>query len=72
MPRQYNVLRIGRVGLYAQSDDGSVTARWDMNEKRWVEDSSARSDIRKGVRMARQLIAPEIIVVPVTNPQEAS
>lgn len=72
VPRQYNVLRIGRVGLYAQSDDGSVTARWDMNEKRWVEDSSARSDIRKGVRMARQLIAPEIIVVPVTNPQEAS
>ena len=70
--RQYNVLRIGRIGLYAQSDDGRVTARWDMNEKRWTEDSSARSEIRKGMRMARQLIAPEIIVIPVSHPRETS
>jgi hypothetical protein len=63
--RAYNMLRIGRIGLYFQSDDTKVTGRWDNEQRTWVIDDSARNEVRKGLRMARQLIAPELIVVPV-------
>jgi hypothetical protein len=70
--RSYNILRIGRVGLYFQSDDSKITGRWDNDQRTWVIDDSARSDIRTGLRMARQLIAPELIVIPVAAPTEAN
>jgi len=63
--RDYNMLRIGRIGLYFQSDDTKVTGRWDTDANSWVFDSSARNEIRKGLRMAKQLIAPELILIPV-------
>ena len=69
--RTYNMLRIGRVGLYFQSDDASVTGYWDQGNRQWVQDNSARNEIRKGIRMAKQLIAPEIIQIPVVAPTSA-
>ncbi len=64
--RDYNMLRIGRVGLYFQSDDAQITGHWDPEQKAFVIlDNSYRSEIRKGLRMARQLIAPELILIPV-------
>jgi hypothetical protein len=70
--RSYNVLRIGRIGLYFQSDDSKITGRWDNEQRQWVMDNSARSDIRKGLRMAKQLIAPELIIIPVAAPTGAN
>ena len=70
--RSYNILRIGRIGLYFQSDDANITGRWDNENRNWVIDNSARSDIRTGLRMAKQLIAPELIVIPVAAATEAS
>jgi hypothetical protein len=64
--RSFNMLRIGRIGLYFQSDDARVTGRWDNAAREWVMDDSSRNEIRKGLRMARQLIAPELISVPVS------
>ncbi len=63
--RSYNILRIGRIGLYFQSDDSKITGRWDNDKREWAMDNSARSDVRTGLRMAKQLIAPELIVIPV-------
>jgi len=63
--REYNMLRVGRVGLYFQSDDAQVTGYYDPGQNGFVRDNGYRSEIRKGVRMARQLIAPELILVPV-------
>jgi hypothetical protein len=63
--RSYNVLRVGRIGLYFQSDDTQITGRWSMDEKKWVIDDSARNEVRKGLRMAKQLIAPELILIPI-------
>ena len=63
--REYNMLRVGRVGLYFQSDDAQVTGYYDPGQDGFVRDNDFRSEIRKGVRMARQLIAPELILVPV-------
>ena len=31
--RDYNMLRIGRVGLYFQSEDTAITGRWDADRK---------------------------------------
>mgnify|MGYP001818569381 CR=1 FL=1 len=69
--RSYNILRVGRVGLYFQSDDSKITGRWDNAQRQWVMDEAARSEIRKGIRIAKQLIAPELIVIPVAAPSEA-
>jgi len=63
--RSFNMLRIGRIGLYFQSDDTAITGRWDNEARSWVVDDSARNEVRKGLRVARQLIAPELIIVPV-------
>jgi len=65
VPRDYNMLRIGRVGLYFQSDDTQVTGHYDPVQGSFVVDDEYRSEIRKGIRMARQLIAPELVLVPV-------
>ena len=67
--RSFNVLRIGRLGLYFQSDDTKITGRWDDTSRQWVIDDSARNEVRKGLRMARQLIAPELINIPVPAPE---
>jgi hypothetical protein len=65
--RDYNMLRIGRVGLYFQSDDAHVTGYYDPNQRTFVSDNKYRSEIRKGIRMARQLIAPELVLIPVQS-----
>ena len=70
--RSYNILRVGRVGLFFQSDDAKITGRWDNTERQWVMDDSARAEIRKGIRIAKQLIAPELIVIPIPAPTEAN
>ena len=67
--RSFNILRIGRIGLYFQSDDTKITGRWNNDARQWEIDNSARNEVRKGLRMARQLIAPELIVVPVSAPE---
>ena len=65
--RSFNMLRIGRIGLYFQSDDTQITGRWNNVDRRWEVDNSSRNEVRKGLRMARQLIAPELIVIPVPS-----
>ena len=67
--RLFNMLRIGRIGLYFQSDDTTITGRWDNEARDWVPDDSARNEVRKGLRVARQRIAPELINVPISAPE---
>ncbi len=69
--RDYNMLRIGRVGLYFQSDDTNITGRWDNDARAWVLDNGARNEVRKGLRVANQLIAPELVLLPISAATEA-
>jgi hypothetical protein len=69
--RDYNMLRIGRVGLFFQSEDTNITGRWDNEARQFVLDNGARNEVRKGLRIAKQLIAPELILVPVSAATEA-
>ena len=70
--REFNMLRVGRIGLYFQSDDTNITG-WYNPEARAYEllGSDHRSEIRKGIRIARQLIAPELILIPMPGPNVA-
>jgi hypothetical protein len=64
--REYNMLRIGRIGLYFQSDDTSVTGWWNAETGAFeVTGNEHRNEVRKGLRVARQLIAPELVLLPV-------
>jgi len=68
--REYNMLRIGRIGLYFQSDDTSITGWWNAELGAFeVLGNEHRSEVRKGIRVARQLIAPELVLLPVPAPE---
>ena len=68
--REYNMLRIGRIGLYFQSDDTSVTGWYNAETGEFEElGNEHRNEVRKGIRVARQLIAPELILLPVPAPE---
>ena len=70
--REYNMLRIGRIGLYFQSDDTSVTGWWNAELGAYEElGNEHRNEVRKGIRVARQLIAPELILLPIPAPESA-
>lgn len=71
--RDYNMLRVGRIGLYFQSDDAQITGWWNPETKTFEElGNENRNEIRKGLRMARQLIAPELLLLPLPAAVEAS
>ncbi len=69
--RNYNMLRIGRIGLYFQSDDTRITGRWDNEAREYIIDNSARNEVKKGLNIARELIAPELLRLPVEGASAA-
>ena len=63
--REYNMLRVGRIGLYFQSDDTNITGWYNPDSGQYeLLGNDHRNEIRKGMRIARQLIAPELILIP--------
>ncbi|MFQ6004661.1 MAG: DUF3450 domain-containing protein [Woeseia sp.] len=70
--RDYNMLRIGRIGLYFQSDDSRITGAWDPEQSAFVIlGNEHRNEIKKGIRMAKDLIAPELLLLPVPSAKPA-
>jgi hypothetical protein len=70
--REYNMFRVGRIGLYFQSDDTNITGWYNPVSREYeLLGSDHRGEIRKGIRIARQLIAPELILVPMPGPEDA-
>ncbi|MCM2680227.1 DUF3450 domain-containing protein [Echinimonas agarilytica] len=68
-PRTVDFLRLGRVGLYYQTLDGSESGRWSNHLKQWeLLDSTYRTSIRDGLRIARKQTPPELLTLPVSSP----
>jgi len=66
-------LRVGRIALVYQSLDESEAGVWDQETRSWKPlDSSFRSAIRQGLRIARKQSAPDLIRLPMASAQEAS
>ncbi len=67
--RTVDFLRIGRIGLYYQTLDGSETGYWNNARGAWeVLNSSYRTSIRDGLRIARKQTPPELLKLPVNAP----
>jgi hypothetical protein len=71
---EVNMLRLGRIGLYYQTADASVTGMWDVEAKQWkpLGDGTSRNQVRQGLRIAEKQIAPELLLLPVPAPEAAS
>lgn len=70
-PREVDFLRIGRIALLYQTPDLEYTGAWDHQAGEWVQLSSAqRNSVREALRMARNQIAPAMVLLPVPPPRE--
>jgi len=66
--RDVDFLRIGRVSLVYQTRDGQKLGLWNNETKSWDElPAEYRSNVNKGLRIARKQLAPDLIIVPVAQ-----
>ena len=71
--RAVDFLRVGRVGLYYSSLDGKLLGQWDGKTRKWRGlDSEYRQPIRRGIQLAKDQIAPELLTLPVSAPHKVS
>ena len=72
--RSYDVdfLRIGRIALLYRSVGNDRFGHWDTASNQWVEtdQSQFKRNVDKGLKVARQEMAPELFTVPVPAVQE--
>jgi len=63
--RKVHVLRVGRAALYYLSIDGKSCGVWNAKSKSWtVLPARYASQIRLGLRMARETAAPDLLRLP--------
>lgn len=64
--RDVDFLRLGRTALIFQTRDAASQGLWNKQTRQWEElDSSYRTQITKGLRMARKQLAPDLLMLPV-------
>ena len=68
--RTVEFVRVGRVTLMYQTLDGNETGYWDAEKKTWVEDDDYEDAVHGALRVAKKLVAPDLLVVPVPAPKE--
>jgi len=67
--REVDFLRTGRISLVYQSLDGQQIGFWNTQTQQFEElDSSYKSKVMMGIRIAREQAAPQLIKVPVAAP----
>ncbi|MCU7553092.1 DUF3450 domain-containing protein [Alteromonas sp. ASW11-19] len=64
--RDVEFLRLGRTALIYQTRDASEQGVWNKQTRQWEKlDSSYRTQITKGLRMAKKQLAPDMLMLPV-------
>lgn len=62
-------LRVGRVALYFQSLDGARSGYWSAAQEQWLPlDARFNRHITQALRVARNLVAPELLQLPLVAP----
>lgn len=68
--RMVDVLKVGRVSLVYQTQDGEETGVYNPTTKQWeVLDDSYRTPVQNGIRMARQQLSVDMLPLPVAGPE---
>lgn len=66
LPRIVDYLHLGRVALYYQTLDSDETGYWDAKKQTWEKlPNSYAAEIRRGIRMAKEQAAPNLLEIPV-------
>ena len=65
------VLRVGRIALFATTNDRENTYRWNPEAKNWEAIEDLSGPMQKAIRMAKKQVAPDLLVLPVGRPQNA-
>ena len=57
LDRNVDILRVGRVALYYQTQDGEKSGVWDQDARAWVAlPTDQNRHIRKAIRVARKQV----------------
>ena len=64
--RNVDFLRVGRTALIYQTRDAALQGSWNKQSGQWEAlPSSYRTQITKGLRMAKKQLAPDLLMLPV-------
>jgi hypothetical protein len=69
--REVDFLRVGRIALlYQTTDEAGLTGAWDPRINDWVPlGSQHRNSVRQALRMTKNQIAPELMLIPIWPPE---
>ena len=65
--REVTFLKIGRVAFYYQTLDQKETKMWDSAAGDWTDVDGSSDDVNKAIKMAREQIPPDLLIVPLTG-----
>ena len=64
--RNVDFLRVGRTALIYQTRDAALQGSWNKQSGQWEAlPSSYRTQVTKGLRMAKKQLAPDLLMLPV-------
>lgn len=67
--REVEFLRVGRVGWYYLTPDGSEGGVWKVGQGRWqMLDSDGIAEVRKGLGIVREQRSPALLNLPLSQP----
>ena len=70
--REVDFLRVGRVALLYQTVDAEIYGMWDLANRTWASlPGEYRNQIRAGIKVARKQVAPNLLMLPITAPENA-
>ncbi len=68
--REVDFLRVGRIALIYQSQDGQVSGAWDQASGQWQAlGNESKSQIKFGLQIATKQKAPDLVLLPVPAPE---
>ncbi|NWG46855.1 MAG: DUF3450 domain-containing protein [Alphaproteobacteria bacterium] len=68
-----NFLRVGRIAFYYQTQDQQTTAIFNPDSRAWEElPDRYNAPVRLGIKMAQEIVPPDVLVLPVHVDQEAA